>query len=127
MCSKVSIDLTFMNGVEVLVVDRRGKGLLNPQSPLFNDDWGVVTVRWVGYGRVAESELKIAVEERSGCGWGRGDGIEKTLEARRSAPPGDTLREAIVDRKGLDVDVLNPRIAGPKPHQLIQTVVGALK
>jgi hypothetical protein len=57
-----------MKGVEVLVVDRRGKGLLNPQSPLVSDDWGVVIARWVGCGRVAESELKIAVEERSGCG-----------------------------------------------------------
>jgi hypothetical protein len=42
MCSNVSIALTRMKGVDVFVVDRRGKGRLNPQSPLTSEDWGVV-------------------------------------------------------------------------------------
>ena len=52
--------------------------------------------RWIGCGRVAVSELKIAVEERSLAGRGRGFGIENILDARRRAPPGDTLLEAMV-------------------------------
>jgi hypothetical protein len=50
----------------------------------------------MGCGSVAESELKIAVEERSPVGRGNGGGIENTLEARNRAPPGDTLRDAMV-------------------------------
>ena len=42
------------------------------------------------------SELKIAVEESSPDGRGRGDGIEKILDARKRTPPGDTLRDAIM-------------------------------
>lgn len=51
------------------------------------------------------SELKIAVDERSGAGRGRGGGIANTLEARKRAPPGDTLREAIVGFLGSMVEV----------------------
>jgi hypothetical protein len=40
--------------------------------------------------------LKIAAEERSAPGRGSGGGIEKTLEARSRAPPGDIFRDAIV-------------------------------
>jgi hypothetical protein len=50
----------------------------------------------MGCGRVAESEVKIACEERSPAGRGRGGGIEKTLEALSRAPPGDTLRDAMI-------------------------------
>jgi hypothetical protein len=50
----------------------------------------------MGWGSVAESEVKIACEERSPTGRGSGGGIEKTLEARSRAPPGDTLRDAMV-------------------------------
>jgi len=85
-----------MTGVDVLVVDRSGKGRLRPQSPLASDDWGVVIERCMGCGRVAVSELKIAVEERSPAGRGSGGGTEKSLDARSRAPPGDTLRDAIV-------------------------------
>jgi hypothetical protein len=42
------------------------------------------------------SDWNIAVEERSGEGRGRGGGIENTLDARRRAPPGEMLREAIL-------------------------------
>jgi hypothetical protein len=58
-----------------------------------------VIERWIGCGRVAVSELKIAVEERSLAGRGRGFGIENILDARRRAPPGDTLLEAMVKAK----------------------------
>ena len=50
----------------------------------------------MGCGSVAESEVKIAFEERSAPGRGRGGGIENTLEALSRAPPGDMLRDAIV-------------------------------
>lgn len=52
-------------------------------------------MRWVGYGRVAVSELNVAVEDRSPIGRGRGAGIENNLEALKRAPPGDTLRAAM--------------------------------
>ena len=93
-----------MNGVEVFVVDRRGKGRLKPQSPRTSEDWGVVIERWIGCGRVAVSELKTAVEERSPAGRGSGGGMEKILDARRRAPPGDTLRDAITASFFLGVD-----------------------
>ena len=95
MCSIVSTDSTRSNGVEVFVVDRRGKGRFKPQSPLESEDGGVVIVRWVGYGRVAVSELFAAVEDRSPIGRGRGAGIENNREALKRAPPGDTLRVAM--------------------------------
>jgi hypothetical protein len=85
-----------MKGVEVFVVDRRGRGRLKPQSPRANDVWGVVIERWVGCGRVAVSELNMAVEESSPAGRGSGGGMEKIRDARKRAPPGDTLLEAIV-------------------------------
>jgi len=40
--------------------------------------------------------VKIAWEERSLPGRGKGGGIENTLEALSRAPPGDMLRDAIV-------------------------------
>src|SRR5271168_1327481 len=95
MCSIVSTDSTRSNGVEVFVVDRRGKGRFKPQSPLESEDGGVVIVRWVGYGRVAVSELNVTVEDRSPIGRGRGAGIENNREALKRAPPGDTLRVAM--------------------------------
>src|ERR1700734_1817376 len=95
MCSILSIYSTRSNGVEVFVVDRRGKGRFKPQSPLESEDGGVVIVRCVGYGRVAVSELNVAVEDRSPIGRGRGAGIENNREALKRAPPGDTLRVAM--------------------------------
>jgi hypothetical protein len=38
----------------------------------------------------------MALEERLPAGRGSGGGLAKTLEALRRAPPGDTLRVAIV-------------------------------
>ena len=96
MCSNVSIASTRMKGVDVFVVARKGRGRLNPQSPFAREDWGVVIVWWIGCGSVAESEPKLACEERSPPGRGRGGGIEKTREALSRAPPGDMLRDAIV-------------------------------
>jgi len=103
MCSKVSIAFIRIIGSGVGLFLRfemelrgRGKGRLKPQSPLARDDLGVVIERWIGCGRVAVSELKMAVEEISLDVWGRGAGMEKTLDARRRAAPGDTLRVAIV-------------------------------
>ena len=96
ICSKVSIFLTLITGVEDLVVERRGKGRFNPQSPFASDDWGVVMDIWVGCGSVEVSELNPPVDDISPAGRGSGGGIEKTLDARRRAPPGDTLRDAIV-------------------------------
>ena len=43
-------------GVEDLVVDFKGNGRLNPQSPLPREDCGVSIEACVGYGRVAVSE-----------------------------------------------------------------------
>lgn len=37
-----------MTGVEVFVVERRGRLRLNPQSPFERDDEGVLIERWVG-------------------------------------------------------------------------------
>ena len=85
-----------MMGVDVFVVARKGKGRLKPQSPLFSDAVGVVIERWIGYGRVAVSESNVAEEESAPAGRGRGGGIENTLDARSRAPPGETLRDAIV-------------------------------
>jgi hypothetical protein len=96
MCSNVSIASTRMKGVDVFVVARKGRGRLKPQSPLAREDWGVVIVWWIGCGNVAESDVKMAWEERSLAGRGSGGGIENTLEALSRAPPGDILRDAIV-------------------------------
>jgi hypothetical protein len=85
-----------MKGVDVFVVDRKGKGRLKPQSPVFRDDEGVVIDRCMGCGRVAVSESKIADEESAPAGRGKGGGIENTLDALSRAPPGETLRDAIV-------------------------------
>lgn len=78
------------------MVDRRGKGRFSPQSPFESEEGGVVIVRCVGCGKVAVSELYVADESKSVAGLGRGAGIENNREARRSAPPGDTLRVAMV-------------------------------
>jgi hypothetical protein len=94
-CSYVSIASTRITGVDVLVVDRKGKGRLKPQSPRANDVCGVVMERLMGYGSVAESELKLLLDERLGKGRGRVGGIANSLDARRSAPPGDVLLDAI--------------------------------
>jgi hypothetical protein len=56
----------------------------------------VVIVMLTGCGRVAVSESKLVLEERLIIGRGRGGGIENTLDARKSAPPGDVVREAMV-------------------------------
>lgn len=45
---------------------------------------------------VAVSEWKTEVAFASMTGLGRGGGNENTRDARRRAPPGDMLREAIV-------------------------------
>jgi len=95
MCSIVSTDSTRSKGVDVFVVERRGKGRFKPQSPLQSEDGVVVMVRWVGYGRVAVSELFVAVEDSSPIGRGRGAGIENNLDALNRAPPGETLRLAM--------------------------------
>jgi hypothetical protein len=81
--------------VDDFVVDRRGRGLLKPQSPRASDDCGVVIEARIGCGKVAESDVKMAEEDCCSIGRGKGGGIANTLEARRRAPPGDTLRVAI--------------------------------
>lgn len=101
ICSNVSIAFTRMNGVDVFVVDRKGRGLLKPQSPLLSEACGVVMERLTGCGSVAVSELKIAVAESSPDDRGSWGGIANTLEARRRAPPGDTLRAAIARRRSI--------------------------
>lgn len=96
MCSYVSIASTRMRGVDDFVVDRRGSGRFMPQSPRARDDCGVVIVWRTGCIRVAVSEEKIACDESWSAGLDNLGGIAKILEARRRAPPGDTVRVAIV-------------------------------
>lgn len=96
MCSYVSIACTFMNGVEVLLVDRSGRGLLKPQSPLARAAWGVVIVWWMGYGRVALSDWKPDPEANPSTGFGKGAATANIREARSKEPPGETVRVAIV-------------------------------
>ena len=86
-----------MIGVEVFVVERRGKLRLNPQSPFERDDGGVLIESWVGCGRVALSDLKVTFSASSAAGRCSGAGIENMREALRRAPPGDTDRDAIVN------------------------------
>ena len=92
----MSIDSTRIRGVDVFVVDLRGNGRFKPQSPFESEEGGVVIVRWVGYGKVAVSELKVTVEVNSAAGFGRGAGIENSRDALSRAPPGDILRVAII-------------------------------
>ena len=80
-----------MVGVDVRVVDFRGRGLLRPQSPLPNDESGVSIAACVGYGRVAVSDSKFAVAVRSELGLGSGGGSEKSLEFLRRLAVGDSL------------------------------------
>lgn len=47
---------------------------------------------------VAESGEALVWEVTVGIGRGRGDGMANILDARRRAPPGDVVREAIVSR-----------------------------
>lgn len=103
-------------GLDVLVVDLKGKGLLKPQSPLASDDCGVMIDRCVGWGRVDVSDPNIAVDERSVAGLGRGGGIENILEALNRAPPGETLRAAIVPCVGSRFEVLLNRGAWGGPQ-----------
>ena len=88
MCSNVSIVSTRIIGVEVFVVDRKGNARLRPQSPRCRDAQGVAIERWMGYGSVALSDRN--------SGRGNGGGTENIRDERRRAPPGDTVREAIV-------------------------------
>lgn len=84
---------------------------MNPQSPLAREDCGVVIDWWIGWGRVAVSESKTAFEDRSPIGRGKGGGIENTLDARKRAPPGETLRDAIV-ALGRSIRLGSPAIGG---------------
>lgn len=86
-----------MTGVEVFVVERRGRLRLNPQSPLERDEEGVLIERWVGWGRVALSELKVDCEAISEAGRCKGAGTENIRDALRRAPPGETDRDAILN------------------------------
>lgn len=112
MCSRVSTELTRMTGVEVLVVERRGKLRLNPQSPLERDDRGVLMESCVGCGRVADSELNVTVEASSEAGRCRGVGIENIRDALRRAPPGETDRVAMAN-EDIECPVLAFCGAGP--------------
>jgi hypothetical protein len=51
----------------------------------------------------------MALDERSPDGSGRGGGIENTLDALSKAPPGDTLRDAMVAFVVADVVLERPR------------------
>ncbi len=48
MCSCVSIELTRMIGVEDLVVERRGRLRLKPQSPFEREEGGVLMESSIG-------------------------------------------------------------------------------
>lgn len=80
-----------MVGVDVLVVDLRGKARLRPQSPRPRDDSDVSIAARVGYGRVAVSESKFAVPVKSEAGLGRGGGREKSLEFLSRLAVGESL------------------------------------
>ena len=86
-----------MTGVEVLVVERRGRLRLKPQSPFEREDGGVLMESSTGCGRVAVSELKVTVEANSDAGRWSGAGMANILEALRRAPPGETDFVAIIE------------------------------
>lgn len=86
-----------MTGVDVFVVERRGKLRLKPQSPFERDDGCVLMESWVGCGRVALSELKVTVDANSEAGRCNGAGIENMRDALRRAPPGETDRVDMAD------------------------------
>lgn len=81
----------WMVGVEVVVVDFRGSGLLSPQSPRPRDDGVVSMAARVGYGRVAVSDSKFADAVRSELGLGSGGGKENSLDVLRRLAVGDSL------------------------------------
>lgn len=95
--------MILISGVDDLVVDRRGSDRLRPQSPLDNDEGGVVIVRCVGCGRVAELDSNLVVELKLSTGRDKGAGTENMRDALSRAAPGETLR----------VDILGAWDAGP--------------
>ena len=88
-CSLESTCLTRIRGVEDLVVDFRGSGRLNPQSPRERDVEGVVTVCRVGYGVVAEEDRFWVAVVTLFFGGFNGAGSENMRDDRSRAPPGD--------------------------------------
>lgn len=86
----------WITGVEVLVVDFRGKARLRPQSPLPSEDCVVSIAACVGYGVVAVSESRVEIAEKSGLGRGRGGGREKSLDVLNRLAVGDSLCRDIV-------------------------------
>ena len=85
-----------MTGVDDLVVERRGRLRLKPQSPFEREEGGVLTESSTGCGRVAVSELNVTTDANSDAGRRRGAGMANILEARSRAPPGETDLVAIM-------------------------------
>lgn len=83
-------------GFVVLVVDLSGSGRLRPQSPCLRGALRVVMTWCVGAGSVDVVEWKRLPAACSFLIAGIGLGRENIREERRSAPPGDTLRDVMV-------------------------------
>lgn len=75
----------------VFAVDRRGKCLLKPQSPRCLNCSGAVTVCSVGNLCVAVSEKFEEADWWSAGGGGKAEGRENMRDARRRAPPGESV------------------------------------
>lgn len=77
--------VTRTKGVDVFVVERKGSDRLRPQSPLLNEDGGVVIVRCMGCGRVPDP----APKPEKVFAWGSGAGTANIRDALSRAPPGE--------------------------------------
>ena len=91
MCSLVSTALILATGVEVLIVDFSGRARFRPQSPRPRAEGVVVIACCIGYGSVAESDMRLdwTWPMRSLSGRGSGGGSEKRREFRKSVAVGD--------------------------------------
>lgn len=85
-----------INGVDVFVVDFKGKDLLRPQSPRERADWVVSIVACIGYGKVAVGESYVEVAVKACAGLGSGGGREKSLDVLRRWAVGDSFPAAMV-------------------------------
>lgn len=97
ICSSVSTALILKMGVEVFVVDRRGRARFRPQSPRASDDGGVAIACRTGCASVAVSECLVS-PAKSLLGRGSGGGREKRRELRRRLAVGESVLLDILGR-----------------------------
>lgn len=95
-CSNVSTALMRTTGWEDLSeVDFDGSGRFRPQSPRAREDAGVTMEARTGWGRVAVSDSKTALEVGGSCGGFNACGSANRRDFRSRFAVGDSLADAM--------------------------------